>query len=208
MTSRPPSTRRARLRRPGELWGRRSVAIGALLIGAALIGAIVLLIVGGGGDSGSKTSTQISELQNRFLQHTIVVPDKGISVRRPADWTDSQRSGVISVQSHDRCLAMTLSAPAPAGQSNSLRSNSVRLLRRSYKGATVGTAPSSQVGGIPTVSNTISFTDPKGNDIKTLVSVGSGSKYTYLTEIVVRSQSCQGDLSLAQLVLSSVQYTK
>ncbi|MDX6605717.1 MAG: hypothetical protein QOD14_257 [Solirubrobacterales bacterium] len=184
------------------------MAIGALLIGAALIGAIVLLIVGGGGDSGSKTSPQVSELQDRFLKHTIVNPDKGISVRRPANWTDSRRNGAISLQSHDGCLAMTLSAPLPTGQSASLRSDSLHLLRRSYKNATVGSAPSSQVGGIPTVSNTVSFTDPRGNPIKILVSVGTGSKNTYLTEIVVRNPSCQADLSLAQLMLSSLQYTK
>jgi hypothetical protein len=38
--------------------------------------------------------------------------------------------------------------------------------------------------------------------------VGTGNKYAYLTEIVVRDPRCQGDLQLGNLVLSSVQYTK
>jgi hypothetical protein len=115
---------------------------------------------------------------------------------------------VISLQSHDRCLAMTLSGPVPAGQAKGLRSDSVSLLRHSYKNAKVASAPSSQVGGIPTTSNTVSFTDPKGNPIKVLLSVGTGVKNAYLTEVVVRDPSCQGDLGLAQVVLSSIQFTK
>jgi hypothetical protein len=41
-----------------------------------------------------------------------------------------------------------------------------------------------------------------------LLSVGTGNKFAYLTEIVVRDPRSQGDLQLAQAVLSSIQYTK
>jgi hypothetical protein len=182
---------------------------GAALVGAALIGGIVLLVAGGGSDSSSKASSpQITDLQNKFLNHTVVIPDKGISVRRPGDWTDSKRNGAIAMQSHDRCLAMTLSAPVPAAQAKGLRSDSIELLRRSYENAKVGSAPDSQIGGIPTSSDTVNFTDQKGNPIRVLVGVGAGKKNAYLTEVVVRDPTCQGDLNLAQVVLSSVQYTK
>jgi hypothetical protein len=103
---------------------------------------------------------------------------------------------------------MTLAAPVPAGQAKSLRSDSVGLLRRSYKNARVAAAPSSDVGGIPTTSNTLSFRDQKGNQIRVLLSVGTGQKNAYLTEVVVRNPSCAGDLALGQVVLSSIQYTK
>jgi hypothetical protein len=72
----------------------------------------------------------------------------------------------------------------------------------------VQSARGSNVGGIPTTSDTLSFTDQKGNPNRVLLSVGTGSKFAYLTEIVVRDPSCQGDLSLGQLVLFSIQYTK
>jgi hypothetical protein len=174
----------------------------------ALIGGLVLLIAGGGSDSGSKTPPLVAALQGKFLKHTVVVPDKGISVRRPSNWKDSKTNGVVALQSHDRCLAMTLSAPLPAGRSRGLRTDSVALLRRSYQNAKVRSAPSAPVGGIPTSSYAIRLTDPKGNPIKVLLSVGTGDKYAYLTEVVVRDPSCQGDLQLANLVLSSLQYSK
>jgi len=167
------------------------------------------LIAGGGGDSSANNSSpQLAQLQDKFLKHTVVNPDKGILVRRPGDWTDARRNGVITLQSRDRCLAMTLSAPVPAGQSKGLRADSIELLRRSYENAKVGAAPDSQIGGIPTASDTVSFTDQKGNPIRVLLSVGTGERNAYLTEVVVRDPSCQGDLNLGQVVLSSVQYSK
>ncbi len=138
----------------------------------------------------------------------MAVPDKGISVRRPANWKDTKRSGVVALQSHDRCLAMTLSAPRDAGQAKALRRNSIALLRRSFGNARLLPAPDSPVGGVPTTSDALSFTDQKGNPIRVLLSVGTGRKYTYLTEIVVRDPRCQGDLQLGQVVLSSISYTK
>jgi hypothetical protein len=201
--------RRARLVRPGELWGRRSVAVGVVLVGAALVGGLVLLVVGGGDDgSGSKTSHQTSQLQDKFLQHTVVVPDKGISVRRPDNWKDSKNGGAVALQSRDRCLAMTLSAPQDADKAKGLRDDSIALFKRSFKNAKVRPAPDSPVGGIPTTSDALSVTDQKGNPIQVLLSVGTGERFAYLTEIVVRNPYCQGDLQLAQVVLSSIQYTK
>jgi hypothetical protein len=179
-----------------------------VLVGAALIGGLVLLIAGGGDDSDTKASKQTSELQDKFLAHTVVVADKGISVRRPSNWSDTKKGGVVALQSHDRCLAMTLSAPQGAEEAKGLRDDSIAILKRSFGNANVRPAPDSDVGEIPTTSDAITFTDQKGNPIQVLLSVGKGDKYAYLTEIVVRDPSCQGDLQLAQVVLGSIEYTK
>ncbi len=69
-------------------------------------------------------------------------------------------------------------------------------------------AASSKIGGVPTRSDTITFADPKGNDVRVLLSVGTGQKNAYLSEVVVRDPTCQGDLQLAQLMLSSAEFTK
>jgi hypothetical protein len=179
-----------------------------LLIGAALIGGLVLLIAGGGDDSDTQAAKQTTQLQDRFLAHTVVVPDKGILVRRPANWSDSKRGGVIALRSHDRCLAMTLSAPQGADEAKGLRDDSIALLKGSFGNANLRPAPDSDVGGIPTTSDAVTFTDQKGNPIQVLLSVGTGDKYAYVTETVVRDPSCQGDLQLAQVVLGSIEYTK
>jgi hypothetical protein len=184
------------------------VAIGVVLMVFAVIGGLVLLVGGDDGGSSSKTSHQVAQIQDKFLKHTVVQPDKGISVRKPANWSAHKSGGAVSLQSHDRCLAMTFSAPQDADKAKSLRSDSISVLEQSFGNAKLRAAPDSPIGGIPTTSDALRFTDQKGNPIQILLSVGTGKKNAYLTEIVVRDPRCQGDLQLAQVVLSSVQYTK
>ena len=197
--------------RPRELWGRRSVGIGVLLVALALIGGPILLIAGGddnGSDSTAQVAADVTELQSRFLDRTVVDPDEGISIRRPASWKVTKAHGVTNIQSKDRCLAMQLSAPVPAGRAKALRKDGINLLRGQFKNAKVWPAASSNIGGVPTRSDTITFADPKGNDVRVLLSVGTGQKNAYLSEVVVRDPTCQGDLQLAQLMLSSAEFTK
>ena len=213
----PPAasqSRRARLQRPRELWGRRSVAIGAVLVAAAVIGGIILLISGGGGsDKGSSGSAGRSPqatkaLQDKFLRHTVVLPDDGISVRRPAGWKDSKNNGVITLRSADRCVALNLSAPPDANGANALRRDALAALKRGYKNVDVAAAGHAQVGGIPTTSNSITLTDSKGDRRRVILSIGNGKKNTYLTEVVLGNPSCAADLAMAQIALTSVQFTK
>ena len=89
-----------------------------------------------------------------------------------------------------------------------LRRDGINLLRGQFKNAKVRPAASSKIGGVPTRSDTITFADPKGNDVRVLLSVGTGQKNAYLSEVVVRDPTCQGDLQLAQLMLSSAEFTK
>jgi hypothetical protein len=191
------------------MWGRRSVGIGLLLVALAVIGGIILLIAGGGGSSNSSnTSPQIQALQDRLLKHTVVDVQRGISVRRPKDWKDSKRNHVITLTSQDSCLSMTLAAPQDASKANGLHDDSIQLMKKSFGNAKVQPTPSGkQIGGIPTRSNTLTVNE-KGSQLRVLLSVGKGTKYAYLTEVVVRSTACQADLQLGNLVLSSIQYTK
>jgi hypothetical protein len=193
------------------MWGRRSVAIGAVLVALAVIGGLILLIAGGddsGGDSGTRRPADISQLQNRFLDRTVVDSDKGISIRRPASWKVNREHGVTNIQSKDRCLAMQLSAPVAAGRAKALQKDGITVLRGQFKNARVRRGTAARVGGVPTRSTTISVTDPKGNAASVLLSVGTGRKNAYLTEVVVRDASCQGDLQLAQLMLGTAAFTK
>lgn len=186
------------------------MAIGALLVAFAIIGGLVLLIAGGDGDDSSNNSPQVSELQDRFLKHTVVDVQKGISVRRPKTWRDSKRDHNITVQSRDRCLTMTLSAPAEASRANGLHDDAIRGLKQLFSNAKVAVGPTpngQQIGGLPTRSNTLTIRE-KGLEKRVLLSVGKGDKYAYVTEVVLGSPACQDDLNLANLVLTSVEYTK
>jgi hypothetical protein len=209
----PESAPRARLERPQELWGRRSVAIGVLLVAAALIGGLVLLISGAGDDNGGSSSAgaptpRTQDLQDRFLKHTVALPDDGISVRRPGNWTDAKNNGVITLRSHDRCVAVNLSAPAGAKGAKGLRTDSVSAVRQGYENVQVSPAGHAPVGGIPTTSSAIRLTDSNGDRRRILLSVGTGKKNAYLSEVVLGNPSCQVDLALAQVVMGSAQFSK
>jgi hypothetical protein len=184
-----------------------------VLAAAALVGGVILLISGGsdGGSSSSAAGTSrqaMKALQDKFLMHTVVLPDDGISVRRPASWKDSKNNGVITLHSGDRCVAINLSAPPDAKGANALRNDSLKALRQSYKNVQVGPGGPGQVGGVPTTSSTVTLTDSKGNRRRLVLSIGKGKKNAYLTEVVLGNPSCAADLAMAQIVLTSVQFTK
>jgi len=138
----------------------------------------------------------------------VVDADKGISIRRPATWGVTKKQGVTNIQSKDGCLVMQLSAPVPAGKTDELRKEGITLLRDQFKRAKVQAGSRSEIGGIPTTSSTITVKAAKGDNVRVLLNVGTGKRNAYLTEVVVRNPSCQGDLQLAQLMLSSAQFTK
>jgi len=200
--------RRARMARPRQQWGRRTVAVGVVLVAAALFGGVLLLILGSddnGGDGG-ETPKQAVDLQDKYLKHTVVDAEKGISVRRPKNWSDRKNDHVITLRSRDGCVAMTLAAPGGSDEAGQLHDQSLTLFRHTFD-AKINPAPDSKVGGIPTKSDRIVF-HRGGHRIAVLLSVGKGDKNTYLTETVVRDPSCRGSLQLAQLVQTSIEYTK
>jgi hypothetical protein len=168
----------------------------------------VLLIVGGGDDNSSQSS-ESSALQEKLLTHTVVDQDKGISVRRPENWTDAKQSGAILIQSPGRCLAIQLAAPAAANQFNSLHTDALKLIRQSSKRSVVRPATGQDVGGIPTRADAIDITDQKGRRADVLLYLGKGKKYTYVTKVAFgTASSCQADVAVGRLILDSVQYTK
>ncbi len=186
------------------------MGVGVVLVSIALIGGLILLIAGddGGSDPAPRSAADLAGLQNRFLDHTVVNPDEGISVRRPASWRVTKKAGVINIESKDSCAVMQLSAPVAAGRAKALREDGISVLRGQFKNARVRPATNSEIGGVPTRSDAITFKDPKGHNVQVLLSVGTGKRNAYLTEVVVRDSSCQGDLQMAQLMLSSAQFTK
>jgi hypothetical protein len=183
-----------------------------LLVAVAVIGGLVLLITGGddngGNSSGSQPSQQVQDLQDKLLKKTVVLPDDGISVRRPGNWTDDKNNGVIVLRSADRCVAINLSAPTDAKGAKSLRSDSLAALRQNFKKVQVSGGGRAQVGGVPTTTKAVTLIDDQGNRRRLLLSIGTGKKNAYLTEVVLGNPSCQADLTLAQVVLTSIQFTK
>ena len=177
---------------------------------AAIFGGILLLLLGSDDDNGSSGASpeDIAKLQDQVLKKTVVNPDAGISVRRPSTWSDSKHENAITLRSKNRCVAMTLAAPTQASESKKLLDAAVNSLRGGQGGTTVKRADVGEVGGIPTTSFRASLKNEKGDEIRALLSVGRGEKYAYLTETVLGNTSCKRDLAAAQLIITSIEYTK
>jgi hypothetical protein len=183
------------------------VAVGAALIGAALIGAIVLIIVGSGGDDKKGPSPQeVHNLQQQVLGRTIVDPGAGISVREPKHWRSQKGTNLITLQSADKCLGMTFYG-AQTTNAKRVLNDSVAVVKRELRGSQLQPVGDSQVGGIPTTSARITGRE-NGKPVSVLLSIGKGKRHTYLTQTSLGSPSCRSTLATAQVVLTSLQYTK
>ena len=186
-----------------------------MLVVAAIIGGIVLLVAGGNdngnGNNGSSASSspELSALQQQFLKKTVTLPDRGITVRRPSDWGETKLGTAISLHSPGRCVALTLAATDSADNHKRVHDQAIQGFKKTtqFKNVKVKPQPDKEVGGLPTTNDTITL-GREGRRLTVLLSVGKGKKYTYLTEAVVSSPSCQQDLQNARLVVSSIHYTK
>jgi hypothetical protein len=183
------------------------MALGVVFVAAALIGGIVLL-VGGGDDDSDSGGEQVRGLQESVLDRTVVIAEEGISVRRPGNWRQKKEQGVITLLSPNRCVSVNLAAPFDANQTAQLRRDSLAALRQLHEKVRVGPGGPGNVGGIPTTSNTITVTDEKGNQRRVLLGIGRGKKHAYVTQVVLGNPRCQQELAVAQVILSSVEYTK
>jgi hypothetical protein len=174
-----------------------------------VIGGLVLLATDGDDDSDSG-SEQVSDLQERILKRTVVIPQDGMSVRRPGDWREKKDKGhgVITLLSPSRCVSVSLSAPADTKEARSLHRDSLSALRQLYEKVQVGPGGRGNVGGIPTMSDAVTLTDDKGNRRRVLLSIGRGKQHAYVTQVVLGNPGCQSELAVAQVILSSIEYTK
>ena len=181
-----------------------------MLVVAAILGGLLLLVVGDDDDDGSSGASpeDIEKLQDELLDKTVVDPAAGISVRRPSSWTDSKQQNLIRLRSKSHCVGMTLAAPTSAGQTKKLIDAAIASLRETQKGISFRPAGNEAVGGIPTASFRSAFKNEKSDEIRALVSVGKGTKFAYLTETVLGNAACKQDLATAQVILSSIEYTK
>lgn len=196
--------------RPRELWGRRTVLVGVALVAAAVFGGVLLLILGSDDDKKSPGASpeDIAKLQDDLLDKTVVDPSAGISVRRPSSWSDTKSRNSINLRSKNRCVAMTLAAPTRANQSNKLIQATIDAIRQTQTNVSFKPAGHGQIGGIPTSSYKTALKNPKGDEVRALLSVGRGKRFAYLTETVVGNTSCTDELATAQVIQTSIEYTK
>lgn len=177
----------------------------------ALICAAVLVAVGsedaGKRGKGGTRSEDLGKIQDEILARTVVDPRAGISVRRPESWPGRAAKGVVSLRSSDSCVSVTLAASSATTAAQLLR-ESVTVFRRSYRAVRARPGGATAIGGLPTLSRTITFDAGRGQPLRAVVAVSRGKVNAYLTEVVIRDPSCAGAIQRAQVVLSSVEFTR
>jgi hypothetical protein len=180
------------------------MALGAVLVLAAVIGGIVVLSGGGDDDSGSATS----EADSSQLTQRLTKQDSGLSGFYPQDWRRTEKRGITNLVSPDSCIAISLSAPATAAQSGALLNDSIAALRRSFKQTEVRRQPgAARIGGLPTRGALVAVSR-QGRTALVELSVGRGKRFAYLTEVVLREPPCEGSIGLGRQIIGSLQFTR
>lgn len=199
-------TRRARLRSPGQLWGRRTILVGLALIAIAVLGALILLVADDDGGSqmavqegGDQTQSEVGESLNDAKS--------GISVEWPSDWIKVEKRGVFGFQSPDRTLQVLISAPADDTGADQLRRDAIASTAADYKNPVVRTGKGRTIGGLQAAGATVRGQGPGGQSV-TLVAVAAGKQKAYLFEVLTAENAPSKRLVEAQLILNSLQLSK
>ena len=182
------------------------MALGAVLVLAALIGGFVLLV----GDDDDDDGSAASIAERSGLTERVTKRDAGVSVFYPQDWRRTEREGIINLQSPNRCAAVALSAPAPADLSNRLLRDSAEGIRRSVPGAIVGTGrQSAPIGGGPT-QIAVAIVRAKGEPgVVIRLAVSRGRELAHLVQQVVRDpERCAEGAAQARAIIDSIEYTR
>jgi hypothetical protein len=129
-------------------------------------------------------------------------------VRRPSSWSDTKRGNVVTLRSKNNCVAMTLAAPTRANQTKNLIQATIDALRQTQKNVSFKSVGHGEVGGIPTASYRAELKNQKGDQVRALFSIGRGKQFAYLTQTVLGNSSCTEELATAQVIQTSIEYTK
>ena len=151
---------------------------------------------------------RLEELARKRLVQRVRDRDEGISVRIPKNWDQSKQSGLITLESGDRCVSIALAAPVSAAEAGSLLDETVAGVRNDFEGAGVQKLEGERVGGLPGESVVIQVEPEKGDRVRVLITVGRGKQKAYLTQVVLRDPDCGDALIDSQLVVNSIEYTK
>jgi hypothetical protein len=203
------------MRRPSELWGRRTAALGLGLIALAALGAGLLVASDDDDDSGDGTTVsqeeveeQVARLEDERLTVKVSDGEKGIAARIPKGWEESREQDLINLESGDRCVSVSLAAPAPSGDTGKLLDETIDGLRGQFKGAQVQRGAGQDVGGLDSRGAVLEVKGPNGDPVRVLITVGRGERFAYLTQVVLRDPACGESLVDSQLVVNSIEYTK
>jgi hypothetical protein len=197
--------RRARLLSPGQLWGRRTILVGLILLLLAGFGAV--LVLAEDDDDQEPAVEEVVEEEQSELGESLDDPKSGISVQWPSEWRKLEKGGVFAFQSPDRGVVVAISTPEEAAAADQLRKDSIAAISEQYGDPEVRPGKGTKIGGLEAAGAVISGKGPGGRST-TLVAVASGRSRAYLLEVVTAADAPEQELAGAQLILNSLELSK
>jgi hypothetical protein len=154
----------------------------------------------GGGEAGSTPGTALP----------ISIDDEktGIFVAWPLDWRRLERDGAITLQSPDRTLVISLSAPAPAREAPALRQQAVEAVRRTYADVEVRPGRGRSIDGRSAAGAVIEGTAPSGDRQRLVIAVARGRERAYLLQVFAGLRSTESTAGAGQLILNSIELSR
>jgi hypothetical protein len=143
----------------------------------------------------------------RALTESLERPRDGYEAAYPAEWVVAERKGIVNLESPDRCIAISLSAPVPTAQAGRLERDLTASLRRTY-GKLKVVRRSERIGGKPTRTSFVAVRSKTGDPVVVRQSVTPGAELAHLTQVIQRAPPCEAYSEQAGLILGSIEFTK
>jgi hypothetical protein len=142
------------------------------------------------------------------LDRDLRVKSSGIEGAYPKSWKRSSESGVVTLESRDRCIAIALGAPAGAAQADAVRRQEIDALRGAFAKSDVRPLPAGELGGRPATGALIAVRNRAGEPVVIRLNVAEGKERAYLVEAVFRRPPCDGAAAEANGILQSLRFTR
>ena len=148
------------------------------------------------------------ELSERTLTESLEKEDAGLRAAYPEGWRRSESSGIITLESPDRCIAISLSSPATAAQADQLLRDSIKGVQASFKRAEIRRSQQRTVGGRPTSGALIAVRNKQGKPVIVELAVSKGKQLAHLTQLALRSPPCEAAAPQMDLIIESIEYSR
>ena len=173
---------------------------------AALAFDVELPLVGG---EGAQEQEELSKPP--ALTEATTVKEDGLTVGWPEDWSQSRERASLRLQSPDRAVAISVSAPAIVKAARGRRivlNDALKAIRRNYTRVRVTRGRPGRLDGYPTAQAVVSARNRNRVPVRILVIVAWRKRLAYLVEVFSAENAPGRRLVEAQTILSSVRLTK
>ncbi len=175
--------------------GRSLAALAAALAAVALVAFFAAFHDWTGGGGAAKRAAPLLPAFSAPIHDRAA----GVSLRIPAGWNVSHRSGTIALRSPDRLVVVTIAAPVAVGKLGAVTPDAVATVTAHWPGARVVSTQDRRLAGRPARATVVSASRRRA-----LVIAVRGRRRAYLVEVLAAAGAPARGLLEAQLGLATL----